>query len=73
MTNKGDDMSKMSQLAAEIECALDDGFSYDEIIQGLQNEYDITRAEALKMINGVSAAMDADERAREIAAEAYYA
>ncbi len=66
-------MSKMSQLAAEIECALDDGFSYDEIIQGLQNEYDITRAEALKMINGVSAAMDADERAREIAAEAYYA
>ncbi len=66
-------MSKMSQLALEIECALDDGFSYDEIIQGLQNEYDITRAEALKLINGVSAAMDADERAREIAAEAFYA
>ncbi len=65
-------MSKMSQLAAEIECALDDGFSYDEIIQGLQNEYDITRAEALKLINGVSAAMDADERAREIAAEARF-
>ena len=66
-------MSRMSEIAAEIECALDDGFSYDEIIQGLQNEYEITRAEALEMINGVSAAMDADERAREIAAEAYYA
>ena len=65
-------MSRMSEIAAEIECALDDGFSYDEIIQGLQNEYGCSRVEALKMVNGVSAAMDADERAREIAAEVSY-
>ena len=65
-------MSKMSQLAAEIECALDDGFSYDEIIQGLQNEYEITRACALQLINGTVKAMDASERRREIETEAKY-
>jgi hypothetical protein len=62
----------MSELAADIECALDDGFSYDDIIQGLINEHACTRAEALSMINAVVKYMDEDERAREIAAEASY-
>lgn len=67
-------MSKMSQLAAEIECALDDGFSYEEIIQGLMNEYEgLTAEEARELIDSTVRGMDEDERAREIAAEAFYA
>ena len=66
-------MARMSELAAEIECALDDGFSYDEIIQGLQNEYGFGRAAALKMINDTVKAMDAEELRREIETEAKYA
>jgi len=65
-------MSKLSQLALEIESSLDDGFSYEEIIQGLQNEYDFTAAEALSLINSTVKMMDAAERAREIATEASY-
>lgn len=65
-------MSRMSELALQIECALDDGFSYDDIIQGLMNEYEFTRAEALSMINSTVKLMDEDERAREIATEASY-
>ena len=66
-------MSKMSQLALEIECALDDGFSYEEIIQGLMNEYEgLTAEEAREMIDSTVRGMDEDERAREIAAEARF-
>lgn len=65
-------MAKLSKLALEIESSLDDGFSYDEIIQGLMNEYDFTRTEALSMINSTVKLMDANERAREIATEASY-
>jgi len=65
-------MSRMSELALQIECALDDGFSYDDIIQGLMNEHEFTRAEALSMINSTVKLMDEDERAREIATEASY-
>jgi hypothetical protein len=62
----------MSELALDIECALDDGFSYEEIIQGLVNEYGCTPAQALSLINDTVREMDADERAREIEAEASY-
>ena len=65
-------MSRMSELAADIECALDDGFSYEEIIQGLVNEHGCTPAQALSLINATVREMDADERAREIATEASY-
>ena len=68
-------MSRMSELALEIECALDDGFTYDEIIQGLQNEHGFSRAEALCMINMVNQAvkyLDEAERLREIQAEAMF-
>lgn len=65
-------MAKLSKLVLEIESALDDGFSYDEIIQGLMNEHNFTRAEALKMINSTVKLMDENERAREIATEASY-
>jgi len=66
-------MSKMSQLALEIECALDDGFSYEEIIQGLMNEYEgLTAEEARELIDSAVRGMDEDERAREIAAEARF-
>ena len=63
----------MSDIAASIECALDDGFSYDEIITGLVNEYPfLSRADALQFINGVVRIMDECERAAEIATEASY-
>ena len=63
----------MSDIAASIECALDDGFSYEEIITGLMNEYTfLSRAEALQLINGVVHIIDECERAAEIATEASY-
>ena len=66
-------MSKMSQLALEIECALDDGFSYEEIIQGLMNEYEgLTAEEAREMIDSTVRGMDEYERQCEIAAEARF-
>ena len=65
-------MSRMSQLALEIECALDDGFSYDEIIVGLQNEYGFSRAEALCLINKTVKYLDEAERFREIQSEALF-
>ena len=65
-------MSRMSELALEIECALDDGFSYPEIMQGLQNEYGFSRAEALHMVNQAVKYLDEAERLREIQAEAMF-
>ena len=65
-------MSRMSELALEIECALDDGFTYDEIIQGLQNEHGFSRAEALCMINKTVKYLDEAERFREIQSEAMF-
>lgn len=63
----------MSDIAASIECALDDGFTYDEIIEGLMNEYTfLSRAEALQLVNGVVHIIDECERAAEIATEASY-
>ena len=64
-------MSKMSQLALEIECALDDGFSYEEIIQGLMNDHEgLTAEEARELIDSAVRGMDEYERQCEIAAEA---
>ena len=60
----------MSDIAFEIECALDDGFTYDEIIQGLINQYGCTRSEAFSMINSTIRIMDREERAAEIQFEA---
>ena len=65
-------MSRMSELALEIECALDDGFSYPEIMQGLQNEHGFSRAEALHMVNQAVKYLDEVERLREIQAEAMF-
>ena len=65
-------MSRMSELALEIECALDDGFSYPEIMQGLQNEHGFSRAEALHMVNQAVKYLDEAERFREIQAEAMF-
>ena len=66
-------MSKMSQLALEIECALDDGFSYEEIIQGLMNEYEFLTAEtAREWIDSAVRGMDEYERRCEIDAEARF-
>ena len=65
-------MSRMSELALQIECALDDGFTYDEIIVGLQNEHGFSRAEALHMVNQAVKYLDEAERHREIQAEAMF-
>ena len=65
-------MSRMSELALEIECALDDGFTYPEIMQGLQNEHGFSRAEALHMVNQAVKYLDEVERLREIQAEAMF-
>lgn len=62
----------MSDIAASIECALDDGFSYPEIMLGLQNQYGFSRAEALHMINQAVKYLDEAERFREVHAEASY-
>ena len=62
----------MSDIAASIECALDDGFTYPEIMQGLQNQYGFSRAEALHMINQAVKYLDEAERFREVHAEASY-
>lgn len=47
-------MSKMSDLALDIEQALDEGCDVSSIIDGLQDMYGFSRAEGLKMINDVS-------------------
>ena len=65
-------MSRMSELALQIECALDDGFTYPEIMQGLQNEHGFSRAEALHMVNQAVKYLDEAERLREIQAEAMF-
>lgn len=63
----------MSEIAGSIECALDDGLYYEEIVENLMTEYtSLSRADALQMINEVVRGIDARERAAEIAAEAYY-
>jgi hypothetical protein len=63
----------MSDIAASIECALDDGFTYEEIIQGLMNEYTcLDRESARQLIDGVVHIIDECERAAEIAAEASF-
>ena len=65
-------MSRMSELALEIECALDDGFSYPEIMECLQNQHGFSRAEALHMVNQAVKYLDEAERFREIQAEARF-
>ncbi len=65
-------MSRMSELALEIECALDDGFTYPEIMVGLQNQHGFSRAEALHMINEAVKYLDEAERFREIQSEALF-
>lgn len=46
-------MSKMSDLAIDIENALEDGFSLETIVVGIMNDYGLGRAEALKFVNQV--------------------
>lgn len=46
-------MSKMSDLAIDIENALEEGFSLETVVFGIMSDYGLGRAEALKFVNQV--------------------
>lgn len=54
-------MSRMSDLAIDIEEALDDGRDITSIIDGLQNEYGLSRMESFELIAQVSYLLTLDE------------
>lgn len=63
----------MSDIAIDIENALDEGLYYEEIIEMLVREYPmLTPSDARQMIDGVARIIDECERAAEIAAEARF-
>ncbi len=53
-------MSRMSDLAIEIENALTEGSDISSIIDGLQDMYGLSRAEGLKLVMQVSYLLKAD-------------
>jgi hypothetical protein len=53
-------MSRMSDLAIEIENALTEGSDISSIIDGLQEMYGFSRAEGLKLVMQVSYLLKAD-------------
>ena len=54
-------MSRMSDLAIDIENALNDGTDISSIIDGLQDMYGLSRAEGLKFVNQVSYMLTSDQ------------
>ena len=54
-------MSKMSDLAIDIEEALTEGCDISSIIDGLQEMYGFSRAEGLKLVNQVSFMLTSDQ------------
>ena len=54
-------MSKMSELAIDIENALIAGTDISSIIDGLQDMYGFSRAEGLKFVNQVSYMLTSDQ------------
>jgi hypothetical protein len=63
----------MSDIAIDIENALDEGLYYEEIIDMLVKQYTmLTPSDARQMIDGVVRIIDECERAAEIAAEARF-
>lgn len=54
-------MSKMSDLALDIENALNEGTDISSIIDGLQEMYGLSRAEGLKFVNQVSYMLTSDQ------------
>jgi len=54
-------MSRMSDLAIDIEEALDAGCDVSSIIDGLQDMYGFSRAEGLKFVNDVSYMLTSDQ------------
>ena len=54
-------MSRMSDLAIDIENALSDGTDISSIIDGLQEMYGLSRAEGLKLVNQVSYMLTSDQ------------
>ena len=63
----------MSDIAIDIENALNEGLYYEEIIEMLVKQYPmLTPSDARQMIDGVARIIDECERAAEIAAEARF-
>ena len=54
-------MSRMSDLAIDIEEALNDGRDITSIIDGLEGEYGLSRTEAFELITQVSFLLTLDE------------
>ena len=54
-------MGKMSDLAIDIENALNEGTDISSIIDGLQDMYGLSRAEGLKFVNDVSYMLTSDQ------------
>ena len=54
-------MSRMSDLAIDIEEALQEGCDVSSIIDGLQEMYGLSRAEGLKFVNQVSYMLTSDQ------------
>jgi hypothetical protein len=54
-------MSRMSDLAIDIEEALEAGCDISSIIDGLQDMYGLSRAEGLKFVNQVSYMLTSDQ------------
>jgi len=54
-------MSKMSDLALDIEQSLYAGCDISSIIDGMQDMYGLSRAEGLKLVNQVSYMLTSDQ------------
>jgi hypothetical protein len=54
-------MSRMSDLAIDIEEALTEGCDVSSIIDGLQEMYGFSRSEGLKLVNQVSFMLTSDQ------------
>ena len=54
-------MGRMSDLAIDIENALNDGTDISSIIDGLQDMFGLSRAEGLKFVNDVSYMLTSDQ------------
>ncbi len=54
-------MGRMSDLAIDIEEALEEGCDISSIIDGLQEMYGFSRSEGLKLVNDVSYMLTSDQ------------
>lgn len=54
-------MSRMSEVAYQVELALQEGCDVSSMIDGLQDMYGLTRAEGLQLINQTSYLLTLDQ------------